>query len=166
MGQPYVGQLLLVGFSFAPVDWNICAGQIIGISTNQALYALIGTTYGGDGVQTFGLPNLQGRIPVHVGTGYVIGQIGGAETVSITAANFPTHTHTLVASSVTGTLNTPANNSVAAGTKFFRNEAPAVAMNPSMVTTAPGGNLPHDNLQPYVALNWIIAMSGIYPTQQ
>jgi len=166
MSQPFIGQLSLVGFNFAPLGWNICQGQLISISSNEALYALIGTTYGGDGQSTFQLPNLQGRIPVHQGPGYTMGMVGGSETVTILAANFPSHTHALVANaSSTAPVNTPGSNSVANGSKIYKNVPPTTAMSSAMVGVSTGGNLPHNNIQPYQALNWIIAMEGIFPTQ-
>jgi microcystin-dependent protein len=164
--DPFIGEVRAVGFNFGPAGWNICQGQIISISDNQALYTLIGTIYGGDGVSTFGLPNLQSRVPVHQGNGYVIGQLGGAETVTITASTFPTHQHSLAASSAdTSTTNSPAGNFMAAGSKIYRNVSPAVGMNPAMVGISDGGSLPHNNIQPYQAINWIIALNGIYPSQ-
>jgi microcystin-dependent protein len=164
--DPFIGEVRAVGFSFGPVGWNICQGQLISISDNQALFTLIGTTYGGNGQTTFGLPNLQSRIPVHQGNGYVMGQSGGTETVTITASTFPNHQHSLVASSSsTSPTNLPANNFMAAGLKIYRTEDPSAAMNPAMVSVSNGGNLPHNNIQPYQAINWIIALSGVYPSQ-
>lgn len=164
--NPFVGEVRAVGFNFGPVGWSICQGQLVAISDNQALYALIGTTYGGDGISTFALPNLQSRIPVHQGNGNVIGQTGGAETVTINAATYPYHQHSLVASSnSTGAGNTPANNFMAGGLKFYRSGDPNVAMNPAMVSLSSGGSLPHDNIQPYQAINWIISLEGIFPSQ-
>lgn len=164
--NPFIGEVRAVGFSFGPVGWNICQGQLISISDNAALFQLIGTTYGGDGQNTFGLPNLQSRIPVHQGNGYVIGQLGGVETVTIGASNFPAHQHSLVASSATsGATNLPGNNTMANGAKIYKTIAPTVGMNPAMVSTSNGGNQPHGNIQPYQAINWIIALNGVFPSQ-
>jgi len=171
MSQPYVGEVRAVGFNFAPVGWQICNGQQIAISENSTLYNLIGTTYGGDGQQTFNLPNLQSRIPIHQGTNagttYVIGETGGLETVTINANQYPQHTHPFMASGNSGNLSTAGNNTVGAGSKIYgaATESPTTAMNASMVGTASGGNQPHNNLQPYLVLNWIIALYGVFPSQ-
>jgi microcystin-dependent protein len=170
MSTSYVGEVRLVGFNFAPVGWALCNGDLISISQNSALYNLIGTTYGGDGVQTFGLPNLQGRIPIHQGTlagggNYVIGQTGGLESVPLTTSQYPIHNHNLLGSSNKGSGNNPANNAAGSDLKVYINENPATAMNPSMVGLSGGGNQPHDNLQPYQVLNWIISLFGVYPSK-
>jgi microcystin-dependent protein len=170
VSDPFVGEVRLVGFNFAPINWMLCQGQIVSISENSTLYNLIGTTYGGDGTQSFALPNLIGRIPVHQGSStsgnYPIGMIGGTTSVTLTAGQLPAHTHALMAANVsTGTGTNPANAMVAAGVKMYSAAAPDTAMNPAMVTIAQGGNLPHDNMQPYLVLNWIISMYGIYPSQ-
>jgi len=169
MSTAYVGEVRLVGFTFAPVGWALCNGQLVPISENSTLFNLIGTTYGGDGVQTFALPNLQGRTPVHQGTlaggsSYVMGQTGGLESVTLTIGQYPTHTHALLGSSNNASGNNPANNAVGGGLKVYMNEAPATAMNSSMVGLS-GGNQPHDNVQPYQVLNWIISLFGVYPSQ-
>jgi microcystin-dependent protein len=164
--NPFIGEVRAVGFSFGPEGWNICQGQLISINDNAALYQLIGTTYGGDGVSTFGLPNLQSRIPVHQGNGYVIGQLGGVESVTINASTFPTHQHALVASSATtGATNSPLNNTMANAVRIYRTANPTVAMNTAMVSLSNGGNQPHSNIQPYQAINWIIALNGVFPSQ-
>jgi microcystin-dependent protein len=169
MSQPYVGQLLCVGFNFAPVGWMICAGQLVPISENETLFNLIGTTYGGDGQSTFALPDLRGRTPIHQGTSttgvtYVIGQSAGVETVTLTSQQIPIHTHTPQASANNGNANSPVNNVLAAGQNIYANATPATPMNATMLLPA-GGNQPHDNLQPYNTLNWIISMFGVFPSQ-
>jgi len=169
MSTSYVGEVRLVGFNFAPVGWAICAGQLVSISENSTLFNLIGTTYGGDGQSTFALPNLQGRIPIHQGSSgasnYVIGQTGGLETVTLTTSQYPVHNHILLGSSNSGGVNNPANQTVGSGLKVYLNENPTTAMNTSMVGLSGGGNQPHDNLQSYQVLNWIISLYGIYPSQ-
>jgi microcystin-dependent protein len=169
MSTSYVGEVRLVGFNFAPVGWALCNGQLIPISQYSTLYNLIGTTYGGDGLSTLALPNLQGRIPVHQGSSgggnYVIGQTGGLEAVPLGMNQYPMHNHALMASSNPGANNNAANNVVGNGLKIYLNENPATAMNSSMVGSSGGGNQPHDNLQPYQVLNWIISLFGIYPAQ-
>jgi microcystin-dependent protein len=169
MSDQYIGEVRLVGFSFAPVDWAFCNGAVQSIAQNEALFNLIGTIYGGDGVQTFNLPDLQGRIPIHQGTSttgttYVIGQTGGVENVTLNLNQYPSHDHSLMASTNTSGSNTPANNVVNQGLTVYSTSAPVNPMLPAMVGSS-GGNQPHKNLQPYVALNWIISLYGIYPTQ-
>jgi microcystin-dependent protein len=168
MSQPYVGQVLLVGFNFAPVDWATCNGALLSISENSTLFNLIGTTYGGDGQTTFGLPDLRGRIPIHQGSNgvstYVMGATGGVENVTISINQFPTHTHSLLGSAAAGSSGTPTNN-VLGGVSAYTTMAPSIAMNNSMIGSSGGGNLPHSNLQPFLVLNWVIALYGVYPSQ-
>lgn len=170
MSDQYVGEVRLVGFNFAPIDWQICNGQLLAISENETLYTLIGTYYGGDGTTTFGLPNLQGSIPIHQGTNsfgttYVLGQTGGAENVTIGTNQYPNHTHSLMASNNNTGSNTATGNVVNSGLTAYTAAAPNSAMLAAQVGTNGGGNQPHDNLQPYLALNWIIALYGVYPSQ-
>lgn len=170
MSTPYVGECRLVGFNFAPVDWSFCAGQLMAISQNETLFTLIGTTYGGDGQNTFALPDLRSRIPIHQGsngtTNYVIGQTGGVEQVTVLQSQYPAHTHTVLASNNSaGGSSTPGNNTVGAAQKIYSTEPPLTAMNQAMVGSYPGGNQPHENLQPFQVLNWIISLFGIFPTQ-
>ena len=167
MGQPYVGECRLVGFSFAPVGWSICQGQLVPISENDTLFNLIGTTYGGDGQSTFQLPNLQGRAPIHQGSGFVIGQAAGVETVQLNVNQIPSHTHQLYGSSDNGTANNFPGSVLAQSPTpvYVANPNPTAAMNASAVTHA-GGNQYHENLQPYLTMTWIISLYGIYPTTQ
>jgi microcystin-dependent protein len=167
MSQPFVGEVRLVGFNFAPAGWMICAGQLLPISQYETLFNLIGTTYGGDGQQTFSLPNLLGRTPIHQGsngtTTYVIGQPGGVETVTLNINQYPRHNHSLMASSNGGTLSTPTNNAVG-GLDAYSGITPVDAMNSNMLV-GNGGSNPHDNMQPYQVLNWVISLFGVYPSQ-
>jgi microcystin-dependent protein len=172
MGNQYVGEVRLVGFNFAPATWAQCQGQIVGISQNETLFSLIGTTYGGDGQSTFALPNLQGRIPVHQGTlaggsNYVIGQTAGSENVTIGSTTYPTHSHALFGMGVASAKNSPGGNVLGQLTNSYSNAAPSSsgAMNNAVLAPAAGNNLPHDNLQPYLVLTWVIALYGIYPSQ-
>lgn len=171
MASPFVGELRLVGFNFAPVQWAQCQGQLISISENPTLYNLVGTTYGGDGQTNFALPNLASRVPVHQGTAqsgttYPIGQLAGVETVTLTVNQYPQHTHAAsVAGSPQGTATSPVNNIPCAGQPLFGTQPPTSPMNAGMISPYNGQSLPHDNLQPYLALNWIIALYGIYPSQ-
>ena len=177
MADPFLGQILLVGFNFAPVGWAICDGSILSISQNTALFSLLGTTYGGDGVNTFALPDLRSRVPVGAGQGkglsvYTIGQQSGEETVTLLASQMPAHNHTINAdNATTNGAATPANNYIAAGTSsgratndFSTAVAAAATLNGNSVSHA-GGNQPHDNIQPVLAMNYIIATQGIYPSR-
>jgi microcystin-dependent protein len=171
MATPFIGQILLVGFNFAPINYLACDGSLQQISDNTTLFNLIGTTYGGDGVRTYGLPDLRGRVTVHQGQGtglgpYVMGQLGGVENVTLVSAQMTQHTHNLMANPGGANLNNP-TNAIFAGTGsnlFYSDQAPATALNTGMVSSA-GGNQPHSNQQPFQVCNWIIAQYGIYPTQ-
>jgi microcystin-dependent protein len=169
MSDSYVGEVRLVGFNYPPYGWAVCNGALLAISEYNVLFNLIGTTYGGDGQTNFQLPNLQGRIPIHQGsngvTTYSIGQLGGTEKVTLAQAQYPTHTHFLMASANPATGNNAGNSTVAQGpTAYTTASPPATAMNPMMVG-ASGSSQPHDNLQPYQVLNWVISLFGIYPPQ-
>jgi microcystin-dependent protein len=170
MGQEYIGEVRLVGFNFAPAGWSTCGGQLLPISEYSTLFNLIGTTYGGDGQQTFALPNLQSRIPVHMGTGttgttYVIGATGGTETVTVNINQYPAHSHNVLASSqTTGGSTDPTGKILGGGQTIYRNQTPAASMNAGMLTSD-GGSQPHENLQPFLVLNWVISLFGVYPSQ-
>lgn len=179
MSDQYLGEIRMVGFNFAPVGWALCNGQLIAISQNQALFALLGTFYGGDGRTNFALPNLQGRVAIHQGSGpglspYVIGQTGGVENATLTSTNLPPHTHTLNASNATGTQSSPAGGSIAqVNTGDPRQPTLASAFVPGTpsVTMAQGsigntGNgIPFNVLQPYLCVTFIIALVGIFPSR-
>jgi microcystin-dependent protein len=170
MSQPYIGEIRPVGFNFAPEGWALCNGQTLSISENQALFALIGTIYGGDGQTTFNLPNLQSRIPFHMGSNtmgdnLIIGQISGTETVSLTTQQIPAHSHTLAANSGNGGQASPSGGLWAASPlEQFSAQAPSKTMNPNGITNA-GGSQPHDNMPPYLVVNFIISLFGIFPSQ-
>lgn len=174
MAQPYIGEIRMFGGTFAPNGWSFCNGASMSIAQNDALYNLIGTTYGGDGINTFNLPNLQGRLPIHQGQGaglqnYPIGQQGGAETVTLTAAQLPQHSHTALGSATGAPATNPAaatwgnnglqNNSFGPGTSANNQ------MSPQSISMNTGNNQPHDNLQPYLVISFIIALNGVYPSQ-
>ena len=164
MATPFIGEIRMFGGNFAPVNWALCNGQLLAISENTALFQLIGTTYGGDGQNTFALPNLQGRIPVHQATGFVIGQLAGEEAHTLTVNEIPSHVHTLVAAT-TATTNTPNGNHWGGGGANLYKPGPAsAAMNATAVTIA-GGSQPHDNMMPFLVVNFIIALFGIFPSQ-
>jgi microcystin-dependent protein len=150
--------------NFAPVGWAICDGSTVPISQNDALYSLIGTTYGGDGQTTFALPDLRGRAPMHKSTTYPIGSMGGAEEVTLVATQMPAHTHTAQATSAAGASASPANAvwAAAAYPAFSDQQAPNAAMSAQAISAA-GGSQPHENMMPFLAINFIIATAGIYP---
>ena len=168
MSQPFIGEVRAVGFTFPPVGWATCNGALQSISENSTLFNLIGTTYGGDGQSTFGLPDLQGRIPIHQGSNgisnYVIGALGGVETVTITLNQFPTHTHTLQGSSSDAGSNIPTGNALG-GVSAYSSGTPTIALNSATIGFSGGGSQPHDNHQPFVVLNWIISLFGVFPSQ-
>jgi microcystin-dependent protein len=169
MGTPYVGEIRMFGGNFAPEGWALCQGQLLAISENEALFQLIGTTYGGDGQTTFALPDLQSRLPVHQGTGpsgttFPIGQMGGVETVTLTVQQIPVHSHALAATAGAGSTTNPAGNLLARGGSTYIQGDPDAALNPATVAPA-GGSQPHDNLQPYLCINFIISLFGVFPQQ-
>ena len=165
--QPFIGEIRLVPFNFAPVGWAFCDGQLMAISENTALFALIGTTYGGDGQTTFALPDLRSRVPVHAGPGFVLGQAGGVETVTLTVNQIPAHTHAAAADNNAGTAAAPDGKVWAASNNYYQ-FAPASgspsAMNAGAVGLN-GGSQPHDNMLPFLAVNFILSLFGIFPSQ-
>ena len=169
MSDSYVGEVRLVGFNYAPLDWAFCNGALLPISQFNVLFNLIGTTYGGDGQTNFQLPNLQGRIPIHQGsngvTTYTIGEVGGAEKVTIAQATYPTHTHFLMASANAANSSTAGNSTVAQGPTAYTTQAPPTTPMNALMVGSSGGSQPHDNMQPYQVLNWVISLFGIYPPQ-
>ena len=166
MSEPYIGEIRMFGGSFAPVGWAFCNGQLIAISENDALFNLIGTTYGGDGQTTFALPNLQSRVPIHSGSGFVIGQAAGEEQLTLTTNQIPSHGHALMADENSGTQLNPTNNILAQTQNplMYRAISPTLAMNGNSVLPA-GGSQPHDNMLPFTVISFIIALNGIYPSQ-
>jgi microcystin-dependent protein len=156
----------MFGGNFAPAGWMFCQGQLLPISEYETLFNLIGTTYGGDGQATFGLPDLRGRVPVHTGPGFVFAQQGGTETVTLTVQQIPSHTHPLLASIGLATSNTPTNNvtGTTGGIEIYRNATPASPMS-SLAVSQTGGNQPHSNIQPYLCIDFIISLFGIFPSQ-
>jgi microcystin-dependent protein len=170
MGTPYIGEIRMFAGSFAPAGWEICAGQLVSISENEALFNLIGTTYGGDGQSTFALPDLRSRFPVHQGTGpglstYVIGQQAGVESVTLNSNQIPSHSHTMVASSATGTRSSAAGAVLASGASVavYRPSTAASALAADAMLPT-GGSQPHENMHPHLCINFIISLFGIFPT--
>ena|SRR5579859_1548334 len=168
MGSPYIGEIRMFAGNFAPVGWMFCAGQLLPISENDALFNLIGTSYGGDGVSTFGLPDLRGRLPVHTGGGYDLAQQGGAETVTLTTQEVPSHSHALLATSNLASGTSPANQVLAttqaATITPYGTDAPLVPLAPNSVSSV-GGSQPHTNFQPYLCVSFIISLFGVFPSQ-
>lgn len=171
MGQPYVGEIRLFAGNFNPNGWEFCNGQTLSIAQFEVLFVLIGTTYGGDGITTFALPNLQSRVPVHQGTNsfgtpYALGQNGGVESVTLSTNQIPSHTHTANALTSSASTTSPTENLLAAGQGIdvYSTQAPDVAMAPGAIGVA-GGSQPHNNLQPYLSLSFIISLFGVFPTQ-
>jgi microcystin-dependent protein len=171
MSDPYIGEIRMFGGNFPPNGWAFCNGQLMAISENDALFTLIGTTYGGDGQSTFGLPDLQGRIPVHMGTNpatgtpYTIGEKAGSETITLNTNQLPVHNHTLVATTNAGGSESPGGNILAATTtNFYFGFAATAGLAPQSIQNA-GGSQPHDNMMPVLAVSFIISLFGIFPTQ-
>lgn len=174
MGDPYIGEIRMFGGNFAPVGWAFCDGRLLPISENEALFILISTTYGGDGETTFALPDLRGRFPIHMGTGpsgntYVLGEPGGVETVTLTTQQIPSHTHQVLASLNNGNSNTPtgATWATAGGINLYvpLSEDPDIAPLSATAVAQTGSNQPHSNMQPYLAVNFILSLFGIFPSQ-
>ena len=165
MAQPYVGEIRMFAGNFAPNGWMFCDGQILPIAENETLFQLIGTTYGGDGESTFALPNLQSRIPLHFGNGLQLAEAAGVEEVTLTTNQIPVHTHTLLASTVGGQQSTPENLVLAAvtGTDIYSGDTPLGQMNANAITPV-GGSQPHSNVQPFLCINYIISLFGIFPS--
>ncbi len=163
MSEPFVGEIRMFGGNFAPVGWALCNGALMAISQYEVLFQLIGTTYGGDGQNTFALPDLRGRLPVHQGSGFVIGQLAGNETVTLTTNQMPAHTHTVVART-SATAGSPSGNVYGGNTDSIYTPTPSAPMNAGVIGVA-GGSQPHDNMMPYLAVNFIISLEGIFPSQ-
>lgn len=166
MAQPYIGEIRMFAGNFAPAGWMFCDGQLLPISENDTLFTLIGTTYGGDGQETFALPNLQSRIPLHQGNGFILAETGGAEEITLTAPQIPAHSHPVLAAAASGTSASPQGNVLAswADTPYAPMPGTPVALAATAVD-ATGGNQPHNNMPPYTAVNFIISLFGIYPSQ-
>lgn len=170
MSEPFVGEIMMFGGNFAPLGWAFCDGRVLPIQQNTVLFSLIGTTYGGDGQTTFALPDLRGRAPVHQGQGpglspYVIGERGGAEAVTLIGAHLPTHTHQPRATGVDGTVDSPAGAYWApwSDTPYAGEPVGRTPMHPAAITPA-GGSQPHENRSPFLAMNFVIALQGNFPS--
>ena len=166
MSLPFVGEIRMFGGNFPPAGWALCNGQMLAISQNDVLFSLIGTTYGGDGQETFALPDLRGRIPVHTGQGHTLGEAAGSEQVTLTQQQIPAHTHALLASAGPASpVALPAGSVLASNAAAALYDAnPSQNMSGSAVTAA-GGSQPHENMAPYLCISFIISLFGIYPSQ-
>ncbi len=166
MGQPYVGEIRMFAGNFAPLGWLFCEGQQLPISENEVLFQLIGTTYGGDGESTFGLPDLRGRLPLHQGNGFILAETGGVEEVTLTTQQIPVHTHPLMATTSVGNEINPGGAllaQTAGGLQPYFEAAPNAPMAPQSIGPD-GGSQPHTNFQPYLCVDFIISLFGIFPS--
>lgn len=168
MAQPYVGEIRMFAGNFAPAGWMFCEGQLLPISENETLFQLIGTTYGGDGESTFALPDLRGRIPIHQGNGFILAETGGAEGITLTINQIPAHSHPALATINAASATAPNNNLVLglaplATITPYGSDNPKTALSPSSVSPV-GGSQPHTNFQPYLCVDFIISLFGIFPS--
>jgi microcystin-dependent protein len=164
MSEPFLGEIKIVSFNFPPKGWAFCNGQLLPINQNQALFSILGTTYGGDGRTTFALPNLQGRTPLHVGSGFTLGERAGEETHTLNTSEMPMHTHAAVGSKNVADQSNPQDSVWAVTGSNTYHTGIDSTMNPGTVGAA-GGSQPHPNLSPYLTLNFVIALQGIFPSQ-
>jgi microcystin-dependent protein len=166
MSQPYVGEIRMFAGNFAPAGWMFCEGQLLPISEFETLFNLIGTTYGGDGQSTFALPDLRGRLPIHFGNGFTLAETGGVETITLTVSQIPAHSHPFLASADIATQRDPTSNVLAQlnNAEIYSPIPGASALNPASITST-GGSQPHDNFQPYLCIDFIISLFGVFPSQ-
>lgn len=166
MAQPYVGEVRMFAGNFAPAGWMFCEGQLLPISENETLFNLIGTTFGGDGQSTFALPDLRGRIPIHQGNGFILAETGGAEEITLTVPQIPAHAHPALASTSNAASADPTSNvggRVTAASVFpYGTDQPFQPLSPSAISSV-GGSQPHTNFQPYLCVNFILSLFGIFP---
>jgi microcystin-dependent protein len=179
MTMPFIGQIQPMGFNFAPKGWALCDGQVMSIAQNTALFSLLGTMYGGNGTTTFALPDLRGRVPVDVGASpfglYVQGEAAGSETVTLDLSTLPSHNHAFLGTANIANDSQPSDGAALGtigvlkqpGTKgdpYYASDAAPQALNPKSIDSV-GGNQPHDNMQPFLVINWVIALTGIFPSR-
>jgi microcystin-dependent protein len=168
MAQPYVGEIRMFAGNFAPAGWMFCEGQLLPISENETLFQLIGTTYGGDGESTFALPDLRGRLPIHQGNGFILAETGGAEEITLTVNQIPAHSHPMLATSNSATAVAPGAAETVARTSAstitpYGSDAPFTNLSPQAIGSV-GGSQPHTNFQPYLCVDFIISLFGIFPS--
>jgi microcystin-dependent protein len=165
MSEPFLSEIKIVSFNFPPKGWALCNGQLLPINQNQALFALLGTTYGGNGQTNFALPNLRGRVPIHFGAGHGLGEAAGSTSVTVNIQQLPTHMHAVMVNSVTGNSSAnPSSNFLGNANNMFAAPQNLTTMNPGTISSV-GGSQPHNNMMPYLTLNFIIALQGIFPSQ-
>lgn len=164
MGTPFIAEIRIMSFGFAPRGWALCNGQLLPINQNQALFSLLGTTYGGNGTTNFALPNLQGRTPLHFGNGFSLGQQGGEQTHTLSIGALPTHTHALQATGANGTGPVATNGVLAGALNTYAPPTGLIGLSSSSITSV-GGSQAHLNMQPYLTLNFCISLQGIFPSQ-
>jgi microcystin-dependent protein len=165
MAEPFLSEIRLMSFNFPPKGWAFCNGQLLPINQNQALFSLLGTTYGGDGRVNFGLPNLQGRTPMHMGNGHVLGELGGEQNHTLSISEIPTHIHVASGSTATtGTSQFAANNFLGPALNLYGTASNLTALNPTTIANT-GGSQAHLNMQPFLTINFSIALQGIFPSQ-
>jgi microcystin-dependent protein len=172
MGEPFIGEIRMFGGTFAPAGWAMCQGQLMPISENDALFTLIGTTYGGDGQETFALPDLQSRVPMHAGQGpgisqiYQLGETGGVESVTLTTQQIPIHTHAVIASTNVASSTTASGNITASSNQLkIYDQGGTSKLFANNALTPVGGSQPHENIQPYLCITFILSLFGVFPTQ-
>jgi len=165
VAQPYVGEIRMFAGNFAPAGWMFCEGQLLPISENETLFQLLGTTYGGDGQSTFALPDLRGRIPLHQGNGFILAETGGAEEITLTVSQIPSHSHPMLATNSIANDANPANNLFAQANTIdpYQSTAGGSPMAPQSVSSV-GGSQPHTNFQPYLCVDFIISLFGLFPS--
>ncbi|MBC8162709.1 MAG: phage tail protein [Roseiflexaceae bacterium] len=164
MAESFLSEIRMCSFNFPPKNWALCNGQLLPINQNQALFSLLGTTYGGNGQTTFALPDLRGRVPIHVGNGHTLGEASGEQNHTLTQSGLPVHSHVLSASATAGNTNNPASGVLAnVPGRIYGSASALTSLAPAGVANV-GGSQPHTNMQPYLALNFIIALQGIYPS--
>ncbi|GKQ55000.1 phage tail protein [Bradyrhizobium sp. Ce-3] len=164
MADPFLSEIRMMSFGFAPKGWAFCNGQVLPINQNQPLFSLLGTVYGGNGQTTFALPNLQGRTPMHVGNGHVLGELGGEQAHTLLIGEMPQHTHVANATNTNGAVLVPANNVLGALNNAYAAPAALTPLVPGSISTV-GGSQAHQNMQPFLTINFCIALQGIFPSQ-
>lgn len=163
MAEPFLSEIRIMSFVFAPKGWALCNGQLLPINQNQALFSLLGTTFGGDGRVNFALPDLRSRVPIHVGSGHTLGEKGGEQAHTLSIGEIPTHTHTVQGVNANAATNVPLGNSLANTTALYHAPSNFVAINPGTVANV-GGSQAHLNMQPFLVLSFCIALQGIFPS--
>ena len=165
MGTPFLGEIKLISWNYPPKGWAFCNGQLMQINQNQALFSLFGTQYGGNGQTTFALPDLRGRTPMHMGAGFILGEHAGEEAHTITSSEMPAHTHNFMATAADGNNSAPPNNVLARTTNnIYGQPANLTTLKPQTVTNV-GGSQAHTNLQPYLVINFVVALIGVFPSR-